>query len=178
MIDSTMYSEKHLPTPPTLFKVTDSGLERESGELYASRHPTRNYRNGGSSLVSTVRDYSIFADTLASGGISENGYRLIKPETIEKMKEHQFDALDIKSSFTCVQGTDYAYGLGVRVRTRALECGIPVGEFGWDGAAGSYVLMDTDNGISITMGMNILFWPNIFTGEHLNIAKLIYEEIL
>lgn len=178
MTDSTMYSEKHLPTPPALFKVTDSGLERESGELYASRHPTGNYRNGGSSLVSTVRDYSVFADTLASGGISENGYRLIKPETIEKMKERQFDALDIKSSFTCVQGTDYAYGLGVRVRTRALECGIPVGEFGWDGAAGSYVLMDTDNGISITMGMNILSWPKIFTGEHLNIAKLIYEEIL
>ena len=74
-----------------------------------------------------------------------------------------------------MQGKDYDYGLGVRVRREPLECGIPKGEFGWDGAAGSYVLVDTDNGISVTMGMNILDWPKIFSGEHLAIAKLIYE---
>ena len=94
------------------------------------------------------------------------------------MKTVTFDSVDVKNTFTCVQGKDYGYGLGVRVRTTPLECGIPKGEFGWDGAAGSYVLVDTDNGISVTMGMNILNWPEIFSGEHLAIAKLIYEAIL
>ena len=94
------------------------------------------------------------------------------------MKEIHFDSVNLECTYTCVQGKDYGYGLGVRVRTTPLECGIPKGEFGWDGAAGSYVLVDTDNNISITMGMNILDWPKIFKGEHLAIAKLIYEDLI
>jgi len=177
MKNSTMFSEKYIKNPPTVYEITENGFEDECGKLYARSHPVKNYRNGGTSLISTVEDYAIFADTLAMGGISKNGYRLIRQETIEKMKEVEFDSLDVKNTFTCVQGTDYGYGLGVRVRTTPLECGIPKGEFGWDGAAGTYVLVDTDNGISITMGMNILSWPKIFKGEHLAIAKLIYEDL-
>ena len=103
---------------------------------------------------------------------------MIKPETIEKMKVCYFHCLNINNTYTCVQGTDYAYGLGVRVRTAAHECGIPVGEFGWDGAAGSYILVDTDNAISIVIGLNILEWPKVFRGEHIEIAKRIYKELL
>ena len=175
---STMFYEKHADSPPTVFHITDSGFKPDDGSLYAGRNPTKNYRNGGSSLISTVEDYSIFARTLASGGTAENGYRLLKAETIEKMKEIHFDSVNLECTYTCVQGKDYGYGLGVRVRTTPLECGIPKGEFGWDGAAGSYVLVDTDNDISITMGMNILDWPKIFKGEHLAIAKLIYEDLI
>ena len=136
------------------------------------------YHSGGAGLISTVEDFSVFAQTLASGGTAANGYKLIGEKGIELLKTPVFDALDLKNNFTCVQGTDYAYGMGVRVRTKALECGIPKGEFGWDGAAGSYILVDTDNGISITMGLNILNWPQVFAGENLAIAKLIYEEIV
>ncbi len=178
MKNSTMFHEKHAENPPTVFEITEDGFKPESKSAFARRSPVRKYRNGGSSLISTVDDYAIFADALASGGISADGYRLINSETIEKMKEIQFDSVNVKNTFTCVQGTDYGYGLGVRVRTLPLECGIPKGEFGWDGAAGSYVLVDTDNRISITMGMNILNWPKIFKGEHLAIAKLIYEALL
>ena len=178
MNDSTMFCEKYADNAPPVHKIIDGGFEIDASDFYKQRHPTKNYRNGGSSLISTVSDYAKFADTLALGGISAKGYRLIKPETIEKMKEIQFDSLDIKSTYTCVQGKDYGYGLGVRVRTKPLECGIPKGEFGWDGAAGSYILVDTDNKISITMGMNIMNWPAIFRGEHLAIAKLVYEEII
>ena len=76
-----------------------------------------------------------------------------------------------------MQGADYGYGLGVRVRTVPDPSGIPVGEFGWDGAAGSYILVDTDNNISITMGLNIMAWPGVFAGEHLAIARRIYEDL-
>ena len=86
--------------------------------------------------------------------------------------------MSVNNGFTCVQGEDYGYGLGVRVRQKATDWGLEEGEFGWDGAAGSYTLVDTDNGISITMGMNILAWPKAFTGEHLAIANRIYEELI
>ena len=178
MKNSTMFYEKHISNTPVIYRITENGFEADKSGLYARSHPVKNYRNGGSSLISTVEDYAIFADTLAAGGTANNGYQLIKPDTIEKMKEVEFDCLNVKNTFTCVQGKDYGYGLGVRVRTVPLECGIPKGEFGWDGAAGSYVLVDTDNGISITIGMNILEWPKIFRGEHLAIAKLIYEELI
>ena len=179
MKSSTMQSEKFNDNPPTCYNILeDDSFTPENGDVFRGFNITKNYVSGGASLVSTAEDYAIFADTLASGGKAKNGYQLIKPETIEKMKEVQFDCLNVKNTYTCVQGKDYGYGLGVRVRTAALECGIPKGEFGWDGAAGSYTLVDTDNGISITMGMNILNWPQVFKGEHLAIAKLIYEEII
>lgn len=178
MKNSTMFTDKYMCEPPLSYDITeDNRFVPNDGSAYRNFTPTKNFINGGAGLVSTVDDYAIFADTLAAGGISESGYRLIKSETIEKMKEPSFTSLNVNNNYTCVQGKDYDYGLGVRVRNQALECGIPKGEFGWDGAAGSYVLVDTDHGISITMGMNILSWPQVFTGEHLAIAKLIYEEL-
>jgi CubicO group peptidase (beta-lactamase class C family) len=178
MKNSTMFNQIHVNNPPKNYDIVENGFELEKGNMYKHFHPTRKYCSGGAGLVSTTEDYAIFADTLASGGVTKDGYRLIKPETIEMMKEIQFDCLNVKNNYTCVQGKDYGYGLGVRVRTVPLECGIPKGEFGWDGAAGSYVLVDTDNGISVTMGMNVLNWPEIFRGEHLAIAKLIYEDLI
>lgn len=179
MKDSTMKSEGYINNTPTCYEILeDNSFIKERGNSYKHFHPTRSYVSGGAGLIGTASDYAIFADTLAAGGASKNGYRLLKPETVELLKEEQFSSLNVKNTYTCVQGKDYGYGLGVRVRTVENEYGIPKGEFGWDGAAGSYTLIDTDNGISITMGMNILAWPKVFTGEHLAIANLIYKELL
>ena len=178
MKNSTMKSAEYVNNPPVNHDILPDGYEPEKGNSYKHFHPTKNYVSGGAGLISTTEDFAIFGDTLASGGTAKNGYRLLRPETIEKMKEIHFLAVDVDNSYTCVQGADYGYGLGVRVRTSPLECGIPKGEFGWDGAAGSYVLVDTDNKISIAMGMNIMNWPVVFRGEHTEIAKLVYEELL
>ncbi len=178
MKNSTMKSEKYIDNPPINHDIVPGGYEHEKGNSYKHFHPTKNYVSGGAGLISTTEDLAIFADTLAASGTAKNGYRLLKPETVEMMKEVHFLAVDVDNNYTCVQGKDYGYGLGVRVRTSPLECGIPKGEFGWDGAAGSYVLVDTDNGISITMGMNIMNWPEVFRGEHTEIAKLFYEELI
>lgn len=179
MKNSTLSFEKYADTAPKSYRIIKKyEYEKETDDAYREFHPTLKYISGGAGLISTVEDYSLFADALASGGISADGYRLVSKESIELMKNPVFHVLNVKNTYTCVQGKDYGYGLGVRVRTEALECGIPVGEFGWDGAAGSYVLVDTDNGISITAGMNILNWHTVFGGEHTEIAKLIYEDLI
>ena len=178
MKNSTMRSEGYIKNPPINHEITDTGFIKERGNSYKHFHPTKNYVSGGASLISTVEDLSVFADTLAAGGITKDGYRIVKPETIEKIKEIQFGGFSVKNHYTCVQGADYGYGLGVRVRAVPHPSGIPVGEFGWDGAAGSYILVDTDNNISITMGLNIMAWPLVFAGEHLAIATRIYEDLL
>ena len=45
----------------------------------------------------------------------------------------------------------YGYGLGVRVHIDKEKSGSisSLGEFGWDGAAGAYVLIDPDNYVGI-----------------------------
>ena len=136
---------------------------------------SENYESGGGRLIGTVEDYALFADTLACGGRSKEGYELLSKPYIDLMSSEQISKLSVDNSFTCIQGGDYGYGYGVRTRKKAHTCGIPIGEFGWDGAAGSYVLVDTKNHISVTIGMNLLDWPNVFKGEHLNIVKRIYQ---
>ncbi len=136
------------------------------------------YESGGSGLISTVEDYGRFAAALASGGVGADGYRLLRKETIDLIRTGQTESLNLKNSFTCVQGGDYSYGLGVRVRIRDTGWGLNRGEFGWDGAAGSYLMVDPENGISVVIGMHVQYWPRCFTGEHLNIVKKLYQEVL
>ena len=138
----------------------------------------KTYDGGGGGLKSTVEDYSLFLETLASGGISSNGYQLIKPETIALMTVETTKELSVKNNYTCVQGTDYGYGLGVRVRKLDTPWGLKQKEFGWDGAAGSYALVDPNTGVSVTMGMHVRNWPQVFRGEHLKLVEMVYKNLL
>ena len=44
---------------------------------------TENYESGGAGLVSCTEDYAKLADTIACGGESADGVRILKPETID-----------------------------------------------------------------------------------------------
>ena len=147
-------------------------------DLVNSYRRTKNYESGGAGLVGTIEDYNKFAVCLSNGGVSQNGYRLLKEETIEQIKKAHIKIDEVGKSFTCVQGDDYSYGLGVRTRIKDTEWGLSKGEFGWDGAAGSYLMVDTAKNISIVMGMHLKTWPAIFSGEHLDIVKIIYENLI
>ena len=139
---------------------------------------TENYESGGAGLVSCVEDYILFADALASGGVAKNGYRVLSEKTLARLYTEELKTLSLDSGFTCIQGDDYNYGLGVRVRKTPTEWGLPVSEFGWDGAAGSYLMVDPVRHISIVIGMHLRLWPRVFKGRHLEIVKAIYNEIL
>ena len=134
------------------------------------------YESGGAGLICTLKDYSIFAQMLANGGVSSTGIRIVDEAVLHSMASEQIEKMSIKNQFTCVQGEDYGYGFGVRVRKVATEWGLPKGEFGWDGAAGSYLMVDPINKISIVIGMHMRGWPFIFQDKHLEIVKLIYKE--
>lgn len=117
--------------------------------------PTPAYESGGAGLVFTVEDYIRFADALACGGISANGYQVVKEETLQKLVSKQFKTISVNNGFTCVQGEDYGYGLGGRVRGKTTEWGLNKGEFGWDGAAGAYVMVDPEKKVSVFIGMHL-----------------------
>ncbi len=136
------------------------------------------YESGGAGMVSTIEDYAIFADAMACGGAASNGYRLLKPETVDLIRSEQLKSFTLNSEFSCAAGSGYSYGLGVRTLvSQADGQKSPIGEFGWDGAAGSYILMDPKNQLSIVFTTHILSWPPMLGTMHAPIRDLTYTAL-
>lgn len=111
---------------------------------------TQAYDSGGAGLMSTVDDYILLAAALSCGGVGENGYRVLNPESVRRMASDQLNLAQRKDFLDrSAAAKGYSYGLGVRVLVEDLGNGVPLGEFGWDGAAGAYVLIDPVNRIAM-----------------------------
>lgn len=127
----------------------------ESGVI--SRIPLENefvlgseYESGGAGLISTVEDYAKFAAAMANDGYTPEGHRILSRNTIDLMRANRLSGIQTKDFNWSFLG-GYGYGLGVRTMIDPVRCGAnsPVGEFGWDGAAGCYVMIDPSNHISL-----------------------------
>ena len=69
----------------------------------------------------------------------------------------------------------YGYGLGVRTLIDGTKSRSPVGEFGWDGAAGAFSLIDPVNHVSIFYAHEILGMMEAYSEIHPTIRDLTYE---
>ncbi|MCQ2430451.1 MAG: beta-lactamase family protein [Clostridia bacterium] len=137
---------------------------------------TPNYQSGGAGLITSTADYAKFADALACGGMGYNGYRLLKPETVVMLHTEQLHTFVMNNNFSCAAGPGYGYGLGVRTRIEQVNgARSPIGEFGWDGAAGAYVMMDDLNQLSIAFSMHVLSWPFCIGYDHGTIRDMVYD---
>lgn len=100
------------------------------------------FESGGAGLVSTVDDYSRFANMLLQDGRLE-GIRILGRKTVEFMRSNHLNAAQRAScNWDSMKG--HGYGCLVRVLENPGEWGsnASVGEFGWDGWTGNYVTMD------------------------------------
>lgn len=146
--------------------------ERRNDFVYAE-----GYESGGAGLVSTVNDYVRFAAMLAAGGVTRDGRRILTEESLIALRTPHMTKE--AHGFTCIQtsqGDGYAYGLGVRTRIVPSAWGLGVGEYGWDGAAGSYLMIDPERGVAAVIGMHLLGWPYVSAGEHLRITERLYRD--
>ena len=92
------------------------------------------------------------------------------------MQEEQLSNMHVPTPFACAAGPGYGYGLGVRTLVNHdLGQRSPLGEFGWDGAAGSYVMVDTQNHLSIFFATHLLGWHDRFGSIHAPVRDLTYE---
>ncbi len=162
------YIRRHITAPlgmtDTTFHPTEDQLERMAIQYvhldakgthkrYGQENRFRftpDYDSGGAGLVSTVDDYIRLATTLALSGVSPEGTRILSRESVELMKTPALDPIQLTDYLArSPAAKGYSYGLGVRVLTEPLPSGVPVGEFGWDGAAGAYALIDTESRIGL-----------------------------
>ncbi len=131
------------------------------------------YQSGGAGLVSCAEDYAVFLDALACGGMGKNGNRILNEETIRLMGTNHLTDMQSEDFFQLRQG--YGYGLGVRTHIDKEKSGSlsPLGEFGWDGAAGAFSMVDTENKLSFTYFQHIHGWDIAIQSEMRN---ALYED--
>ena len=128
------------------------------------------YQCGGAGLISCVEDYIKFVAEMS------NGNRLLKDASIDMMRSNQLGE-QAYQDFQLTSKVGYTYGLGVR--TDAFGRYVHKGEFGWDGAAGSYVLIDPDNHIGIFYATHVYGMGLLLSKEvHSKIRDEVYRVIL
>ena len=137
------------------------------------------YESGGAGLFSTVEAYSKFLAALANGESAE-GYRILQPETIRQISETDIltpgGKIGMQASWSS-RFFGYSWGLCGRVHLDpiASRAGSPKGEFGWDGAANSFCLIDPVNRVSVMLGMNIRHFVYGYHVLHPQLRALIYQ---
>ena len=105
----------------------------------------REYASGGAGCISTVDDYIRFLEALRT-------YKLLKPETVKLMTTPRLTDDQLGEFF--FRGT-HGCGLGVRCPK-----GDPhYADFGWDGAACSFLAVDETNAITLFFGAHVLSSP-------------------
>jgi CubicO group peptidase (beta-lactamase class C family) len=103
----------------------------------------RRWESGGAGMVGTMGDYARFAQMLLNGGTLD-GKRYLKPETVALMTaDHIGPETGIARDYFYFPGANSGFGLGFAVRTsEPADEPWPVGEFRWDGAAGTFFFID------------------------------------
>ena len=146
------YMRKHIFEPlgmhDTFFRCPEGQEHRladfpTGGAPLVSYGPQARYEAGGGGLLSTADDYMKLASALTAGGISRQGVRILSRKMVDLMRMDQLDETQ-KKDFNWGYLKGYSYGLGVRTLVDPAKAGIPgsVGEFGWCGVLGTWVMMD------------------------------------
>ncbi len=119
------------------------------------------YESGGAGCISTVDDYIKFLEAMRIGDV------ILKTSTIDLMSQNHLNAQQIPT----YPNPSYRYGLGVRAPIDDLNS-----DFGWGGAAGSYLAIDRKNGITLFYAQHLMNSPNqTIRGQ---VLKHAYKELL
>ena len=111
------------------------------------------FESGGAGLVSTLEDYSHFADMMMNGGVW-NGRRILSPASVKFLTTPQLSDDVRRDMWDSLSG--YSYGKLCRVCVepgRVAGLALP-GEYGWDGWLGSYYANFPHEGITLLSMQN------------------------
>lgn len=145
-------------------------VPKENEYIFGTR-----YDSGGGGAISTTSDMARFADMMACGGSTADGHRILRPETVKLMSTNVLTPT-LMETFDWEQYRGYGYGLGVRtLLTHDTGSLSSIGEFGWAGAAGSYILCDPKEKLSIFCSRHMLNNKEPFITPRLR--NLVYESI-
>ena len=115
------------------------------------------YDSGGAGIISTPQDYIKFIAALANRGVGVNGERIISFGAVELMRTNQLTP-ELLKDYTWPDLKGYGYGLGVSTMIDRAASGSlgSIGEFGWNGAAGSVTLADPELNLAMVFSQHIV----------------------
>lgn len=136
-----------------------------------------NYDSGGGGLMGDVDGYMPLADALANDGVGYNGARILSRASIDDLRRNRQLGPAMEDFKRVRHKRGYGYGLGVRTLIDAASSRSPLGEFGWDGAAGAWVMMDPDHRIAAFYAQHVVNMTRAYYEFHPAIRDLIYEDL-
>jgi CubicO group peptidase (beta-lactamase class C family) len=125
--------------------------------------------SGGAGLLSTAKDYYLFLQMMANGGVL-NGKRLLSPRTVHLMTIDHLGGVPFRPG--------EGFGLGFDVVTDTGARGFPgsVGEFGWGGAYGSTYWVDPAEELVVVYFTQVR--PGSIVKDQLKLRALIYQALI
>ena len=139
-----MLQESEIETITPQYRFEDGRIKNIGKHIFNYKIGTE-YASGGAGGISTVDDYVKFLEGLRT-------YKLLKPETLRLMTT---DRLSEHQKRTYWWGETHGFGLGVRCPTGDAR----YTDFGWGGAAGAFLAVDMENGITVYFGSHLLSSP-------------------
>lgn len=134
------------------------------------------YESGGAGLISCTYDYALLADAIACKGVGANGKRILKAETVEIIKQNLLCPQSIEDLRNTMGRVGYGYGCGMSVlmNPEMINAKAPRGIFGWDGAAGACITMDSSSGISFVYVQHVRNCVVAYDTIHPTIKDLVF----
>jgi CubicO group peptidase (beta-lactamase class C family) len=107
------------------------------------------WESGGGGMVTTMSDFARFAQMLLNGGESD-GKRYLSPATFAAMTtDHVGPGSGVERDHFYFPGDGFGFGYGFGIRTDPGKAVPPppgsLGEIKWDGASGTYFVVDPAN---------------------------------
>ena len=129
-----------------VYRQTEQGLVEETGchlGIQNKMEMPPAYESGGAGLCSTIDDYAKFAQMLLGHG-TYNGVRVMAPKTVEYMTTAHVTPAQQRGVETWESLAGYTYGNLMRIMTDpGAGAGMgSMGEYGWDGWLGTYMMND------------------------------------
>lgn len=126
-----------------------------------------------------MNDFSRFAAMLSMGG-ALGGVRILSRSTIDLMRTNHLGPQQLATFYAAQENgwefaRGYGYGLGVRTMVDTVRAGSngSVGEFGWSGAAGTWLMADPGCALSAVYVQQVL--PNLFESYcHPRLRSVVY----
>lgn len=152
----------------------ENPIQEDNGSVPYQLSPK--HASGGAGLMGDVASYVLLADALANGGVGRTGARILSQASIDDMRTNRLTGVSL-ADFDAHGKVGYGYALGVRTLIDITASRSPLGEFGWDGAAGAYTVIDPENHIAVFYAQHVLNCGRCYSEFHPAIRDLIYEAL-
>ena len=162
------------PLAPQFRQQPDGSIRRVGSENFCRLTPL--YESGGGGLCSTMADYIRFAGAMACGGKSRGGVRILSERSIDQMRQNWLSEASLSDFRRRYTRPGYGYGLGVRTSLAdgtAQERGV----FGWDGAAGTHILIDPARELSLVYCQHVLDMECLYDNVFDRMDALLYQSL-